>query len=75
MPIGAPGWPELAAMVASTYFEYSVSIISGQWRRESRTASDKQLLKVENQMRGTYSQHTDGVDGFPVLIGVSHDCD
>lgn len=64
MPMGAPGWPELAAMVASTYGGYGQSALA----RANEAVG-------EGELPATYGQQTDGVDGEFVGFTVTHVCE
>lgn len=65
-PMGAPGWPELALKVASTWC----------WRQLAVLLSRLELLPPRRrQRRGqTHGKDTDGVDGQLIHVWVAHDC-
>lgn len=74
MPIGAPGWPELALRVASTCnSQLQISICSlALLSKVPRKSFGSIGIGVGQK---TYREQSDGVDGAPVIVTVSHDCE
>jgi hypothetical protein len=83
MPIGAPGWPELAWKVASTWRRIRINNWSFR-ERETRSGQAQtarwgkiiiagQLLRIAGHREMTYREGPDGVDGELINLSVRHD--